>query len=103
MRYLVNWKMTPVPRENAKTVLALLEALERWIEEEKKAGRLVEIWTNTAGREGIQIWEVNSNDALFEKLFESPYPFFTCTVTPLTDFKLSVKMFKEQLKKIAGD
>jgi len=106
MRYLVKWKMSPVPgrtpQEKAKTALALVEATDAWVEEEKKAGRLVEIWTYTAGGEGIDIWEVDSNDALFEKLQECPYP-ATWTVTPLTDFKLSMKVFKEELKKVAGD
>lgn len=106
MRYLVNWKMSSVPgrtpQEKAKTALALMEATERFNEEEKKAGRLVEIWTYTAGGEGITIMEVDSNDALFEKLMELPYP-VTCTVTPLTDFKLSCELFKEQLKKMAGE
>lgn len=101
MRHLVHWKASPMPREMAKTALALVEATGRWIEEEKKAGRLVEIWTYTAGGEGIALWEVDSNDALFKKLIECPYP-CDFTVTPLTDWKLSNETYKDFWKKMAG-
>ena len=37
MKYLVTWKLLPVPPEMAKTALALIEATEAWIEAEKKA------------------------------------------------------------------
>ena len=36
MRYLVTWKFLQVPPQMAKTELALLEATETWIEEQKR-------------------------------------------------------------------
>jgi len=101
MRYFVNWKVLPVPREMIRTALALLEETERWAEKEKKAGRLVELGTNTAGGGGIAVWEVDSNDTLFKKLMECPFsPFLDYTVTPLTDFKLSMRINKDAFKEM---
>jgi len=101
MRYLVEWNLKPVPPEMAKTALALVEATEAWVGEEKKAGRVIENWTNTGGMGGIAIWEVESNDALDRKLWECPmWPFVTYCVSPLTDFKLSAETFKNLMKQM---
>jgi len=103
MRYLVTWKFLPVPPEMAKMALALLEATEAWIEEGKKAGFIIEVWATTDATGGVGIAEVDSNDALYEKLHESPYSLFMqYTVTPLTDIKLSIETGKKTLKKMAG-
>lgn len=104
MRYLVTWKTLPVTPEMTKTALALLEATETWIEEEKQAGRIIEAWATSDGTGGVAICEYDSNDAVFGKLMESPYaPFLQYTVTPLTDLKLALGTFKKALKKMAGE
>lgn len=104
MKYLVTWKLLPVPPEMAKTALALIEATEAWIEAEKKAGHITGIWAKADGTGGVAIDEMESNDALYKKLMESPYsPFLEYCVIPLTDMKLALKIGRDFLKKIAGD
>ena len=99
----MTWKMLPVPPQMAKSALALLEATEVWIEEQKKAGSIIELWAYTEGGGGAAICEVESNDALHRKLIEAPYsPFQQYCVTPLTDMKVAISEAKKLLRKIIG-
>jgi muconolactone delta-isomerase len=103
MRYLVTWKFGQVPPEMAETALALNIATEAWLEGEKKAGTILEIWATSDSNGGIALVEAESNDALHKKIYETPYyPFMQFEVTPLTDMNLSFKAGQKFLKQMAG-
>lgn len=103
MRYLVTWKLLPVPPEMAKMALSLLKATETWIEKQKTAGFLIEAWQYTEGMGGVAIVEAKSNDALYLKLMSSPFsPFQQYCVTPLTDMKLAIEDGMKSYQKIIG-
>ena len=103
MRYLVTFKLLPVPPEMAETALALNKATESWLEAEKKAGTMIEVWASSDSTGGIALVEEESNDALHEKINEVPYyPFMQFTVTPLTDMKLAFRAGQNFLKKMVG-
>ena len=99
----MTWKFLQVPPQMAKTELALLEATETWIEEQKKAGFCIEIWQYTDGGGGVAIVEAESNDVLHQKLLEAPYSILQqYCVTPLTDMKVAIGEAKKLFQKIIG-
>ena len=103
MRYLVSWDFRPVPPQMAEMALALNKATGPWLEAEKKAGGIIEVWSRTDTSGGIAIVEADSNDALYKKIAETPYyPFMIVTVTPLTDIKVALEVGRNFLKKMAG-
>ncbi len=103
MRYLVDSDVSPIPPEMAEAALAMADATEDWMKEEKKAGRIVEMWAKTDGSGGIILVEAESNDELFKKLTEMPFsPFLQFCVTPLTDMETAMEGWRQQLKRMAG-
>jgi hypothetical protein len=100
--YLVTWEVPPAPPAMAKMAAALLEASIPWIENEKKAGRIIGIWGNTQSGGGAAISDYDSNDALYAKLMEAPFaPFCQFSVTPLSDWNLTTETSIQLYKKIA--
>jgi muconolactone delta-isomerase len=86
-----------------KTYLALLEATEAWMANEMKAGRLLEVWEKADATGGIAITEMDSNEALYQKLLENPtYPFNQWTVTPLVDLSVAIGEAKKLYQKMIG-
>jgi len=104
MRYLVTWKIRPIPPQMAKTALALLKASDAYTEELKKAGNIIEVWAKADGSGGGCIGEADSHEAGYKMMMGNPYtPFLEYTLTPLIAFKLASDTAKKFLKKLAGE
>ena len=105
LKYLVTWRLLPVPPGMAKTAVSLLEATKAWMEKEMQPGGcIVGAWQKTEGTGGIAIAENESNDALYKKLMECPSSILMeYTVTPLTDIKLAIETGINIYKKMAGE
>jgi muconolactone delta-isomerase len=102
MKYLVKWKLLPVPPEMAKTALTLLEASRKYTSNLIKQGKMSEMWNLADGSGGLALVEVESNDELFNMLQAEPYgPFLEYSVSPLSDIQLAyetaIKQFKQML------
>lgn len=107
MRFLVTSHSrvpsSPSP-DMANVLIKMNRATKNWIKEEKKAGRLVDVWAKTDMSGCFWLWEVDSNESLFKKLTENPASLFVdYTVDPLTDmdealdtlYQLTTRMIKE--------
>lgn len=103
MKYFVTWTHLPVPPEMMKTYLALLEATEAWMANEKKAGRILEVWEKADATGGIAIVEMDSIEDFYKLLLENPtYPFNQWTVTPLVDLNFAISEGKKLYQKMIG-
>ncbi len=103
MKYLVTWKFSQVPPNMAKTAIELLKASKAQVDKDKKEGTITEFWTYTDGTGGMALVEVESNDALSQRLANEPYaPFLTFCVTPLSDYEQSIKTAINNLQKYIG-
>jgi muconolactone delta-isomerase len=101
MRYLVTWKMSPIPPDMAGTAIALLKASKAQVDKDKKEGTIPEFWTYADGTGGMALVEVESNDALAQRLANEPYaPFLTFAVTPLCDYEMTINTAINNLQKM---
>lgn len=101
MKYLVKWKLLPVPLEMAKTAITLLEASQKYTSELLKQGKMSEMWNLADGNGGLVLVEVESNDELFNIIQAEPYgSFLEFSVSPLSDIQLAYKTAIEQFKQM---
>ena len=104
MRFLVTWKVLPVPPEMVKTALTLLKRSQAYINRLLKTGTITEAWNYTDNTGGIALIEAGSNDDLFKLLAEEPYgPFLQFSVTPLSDINMAYATAEKQFKQMIGE
>ncbi len=104
MRYLVTWKMMPVPPDMAKIALTLLKGSQAYTGGLAKKGVITEMWNRVDGTGGLALIEADSNDALFNLLAEEPYgPFLEFSVTPLSDINIAYESAIKQFEQMIGE
>lgn len=68
---------------------ALLEADQKWMEEQKKAGKLLGMWLlagNDEGDRNVSLWEFESTDEIDKMIWECPVGFtFKWKIYPAID------------------
>ena len=107
MKYLVtSHSRVPAARmeaapEMAKAILKMNRAAKKWVEEEKKAGRLIDAWAKTDNSGCVWLWDVESNYSLFNKLNENPAASFVdYTVTPVIDMEKALETLFQRTKRL---
>jgi len=78
----------------------LLEATVAWVNQQKQAGTLLEIYVMAGWRRTIAIYEAESAEAVAQKVAENPFgAFLNHEVYPLADFDEVMKANIESVKR----
>lgn len=103
MKYLVTWKVNPVPPEMAKMALDLVKASLAQTDKDVKEGRITEASMYVDQSGGLVIVDVESNEELYQRLANEPFaPFLDFCVTPLIDYKIGYQSVISLFEKMAG-
>jgi len=99
MKFLVNWKVRPIPAEMLKTFVELMPAELEYQKALKDRGKMLSIYPYIGRPEGIAICEAESNEEVGQIISQDPLGLFMeYCVTPLVDFKSSFERYKKALE-----
>ena len=101
MKYLVQWKLAPIPLEMFELAIKMIPLQIQYTKGLEAKGKVLGSYSFPGAREGVKIYQADSDEELHKLLIGNPFvSLLNFTTTPLLDFAESVEAVKKAMEEM---